>query len=104
MKLIYLGLRPTGEDFFLHLIGLKRLYVVLILHHSHSPVFRASAVAEELQNIADEQGTNVEKLVGLVKENQEILDMMKVSFITSNIGIPLIRSMTYQTSPLLHCW
>jgi hypothetical protein len=62
---------------------------VLILHHSHYHVFRASAVTEELQNIADEQGTNVEKLVGLVKENQEILDMMKVSFITSNIGIPL---------------
>ena len=47
---------------------------------THSPVFRASAVTEELQNIADEQGTNVEKLVALVKENQEILDMMKVSY------------------------
>jgi hypothetical protein len=66
---------------------------------THSPVFRATAVTEELQNIADEQGTNVEKLVGLVKENQEILDMMKVSFITSNIGYSFDSFMTYQTSP-----
>jgi hypothetical protein len=72
---------------------------VLILHHSHSPVFRATAVTEELQNIADEQGTNVEKLVGLVKENQEILDMMKVSFITSNNRYSFDSFMTYQNSP-----
>lgn len=40
---------------------------------------RASAVTEELQNIANEQGTNVEKLVALVKENEDILALMRVN-------------------------
>jgi hypothetical protein len=34
---------------------------------------------EKLTAITADQGTNVDKLVGLVKENQAILDEMKVS-------------------------
>ena len=40
---------------------------------------RAAAVEEELRQIADEQHTNVNKLVDLVKENEIILDVMRVS-------------------------
>lgn len=32
----------------------------------------------ELQIIADEQGSNVEEMIKIVKENEEILDKMKV--------------------------
>lgn len=43
------------------------------------PIYeRAAAVEEDLKVIADRQHYNVDKLVDLVKENQKILDQMKV--------------------------
>lgn len=53
----------------------------IIIHYiiiAHQLCKRAAAVEEELKNIADRQHYNVDKLVDLVKENQEILDQMKV--------------------------
>ena len=41
-------------------------------------VFRAAGVEEELREIADEQGTNANRLVDLVRENESILDEMRV--------------------------
>eukprot|EP00986_Skeletonema_menzelii_P013083 scaffold7431_cov228-Skeletonema_menzelii.AAC.3 len=38
---------------------------------------RASAVEEELREIADRQQFNVDKLINLVKENEEVLDQMR---------------------------
>jgi hypothetical protein len=33
---------------------------------------------EQLRELSEQQHCNVDKLVGLVKENQDIIDMMKV--------------------------
>ena len=41
--------------------------------------FRAAAVEEELRQIANKQQVNVDKLVELVKENEIILQKMRVS-------------------------
>ena len=38
---------------------------------------RASAVEEELREIADRQQFNVDKLIDLVNENEEVLDQMR---------------------------
>jgi len=40
---------------------------------------RASAVEEELKNIAAEQHYNVDKLVNLVRENEEIIQQMRIN-------------------------
>lgn len=44
---------------------------------------RAAEVEEQLREIADKQQINVDKLVELVKENEEILSKMRVRFFVS---------------------
>jgi hypothetical protein len=48
---------------------------------SNVNLHRASIVEEELKLIADEQKSNVDELVALVKENESILALMRVSCI-----------------------
>ena len=47
--------------------------------HPHRSSLKLSEL--ELKRIADEQGANAINLVELVKENEEILDTMKVSIL-----------------------
>jgi cell division septum initiation protein DivIVA len=55
---------------------------------------------EKLTAITAEQGTNVDQLVGLVKENQEILDEMKASCC---VKITFQQQCTVSLSPLACC-
>jgi hypothetical protein len=61
---------------------------------------RLKGSEEKLTAITSEQGTNVDQLVGLVRENQEILDEMKVS---CNVKISFQHQYIVTLSPLACC-
>ena len=58
---------------------LSRRYLIKLTNVTLPRLFRAAAVEEELRDIANQQQVNVDKLVELVKENEIILQKMRVS-------------------------
>ena len=68
--------------------------------HFRRDTRRAAAVEEQLRQIADEQHTNVNKLVDLVKENEMIISTQKVCVTWNGLHLIFLYIISRSSNPI----